>query len=274
MPLPSPWERRLFSPQTVAVIADILSDAAARAPAFGLDNALRFAFPAAAKTGTSRAFTDNWTVGFTRERTVAVWAGNMSGETMRHVSGITGAGPLFHRIMALAMAGIKKPLPLYDAALEEREVCALSGELAGPHCPGTVLEKFAPGTAPREQCSMHSRGGLDLGPRFYDWAAHEGVRTQTLAQSAGEHATLAFPRDGDEFLRGRDLPDAFQTIPVRALSPRGGGILEWQLDDGPRAQLPPPFSARIPASRGKHVLRLYRPGLSSPDATAVFTVSG
>jgi penicillin-binding protein 1C len=147
LPLPKPWGR-LFSETTAAIVADILSDAAARAPAFGLDNSLRFSFPAAAKTGTSRAFTDNWTVGFTRERTAAVWVGNMTGATMKHVSGITGAGPLFHRLLSLAMAGMEKPLPLYDAQLEEREVCALSGELAGPHCPSTVAEKFAPGTAP------------------------------------------------------------------------------------------------------------------------------
>src|SRR5207302_10949316 len=101
-----------------ALVTDILADPAARAPAFGLDNVLRFPYPVAAKTGTSRAFTDNWTVGFTRERTVAVWVGNMSGETMHHVSGITGAGPLFHRAMSLAMEGLA-PAPLYDVLLEE-----------------------------------------------------------------------------------------------------------------------------------------------------------
>jgi len=274
LPLPPPWERRLFSPQTAALIADILSDASARAPSFGLDNALRFAFPAAAKTGTSRAFTDNWTVGFTRERTVAVWVGNMTGETMRQVSGITGAGPLFHRILALAMARIEKPAPLYDAPLEEREVCALSGELAGPHCPGTVREKFAPGTAPRTQCAMHGGGGLDLGPRFYDWAAHEGVRTLSAAAAGGVRAALAFPRDGDEFLRGRDLPDEYQTIPVRALAPRGGGELELQLDDRPRARLPAPFSTRIPTVHGRHLLRVFRSGAVQPDMRVSFVVDG
>ncbi|MGZ6142898.1 MAG: penicillin-binding transpeptidase domain-containing protein, partial [Myxococcales bacterium] len=262
LPQPRLAERRLFQPATAALLADILADPAARAPAFGLDNALRFPFPAAAKTGTSRAFTDNWTAGFTAERTVAVWVGNMTGETMRHVSGITGAGPLFHRILALSMAGIEKPAPLSEAALEEHEVCALSGELAGPHCPSSVREKFAPGTAPRAQCSMHQRGGTDLGPRFYDWASHEGVRT--LHGAAMTRAELEFPRDGDDFVLSRDLPDRFQTIPVRAV----GTSLELQLDGGPRT----PFSARIPAARGRHVLRLFRAGSPAPDATAEFTV--
>ncbi|HUJ29372.1 MAG TPA: transglycosylase domain-containing protein [Myxococcales bacterium] len=266
LPLPPPWQRRLFTPAVAAIIADILSDPAARAPAFGLDNALRFSFPVAAKTGTSRAFTDNWTAGYTRERTVAVWVGNMSGETMRHVSGITGAGPLFHRILSLAMAGVQKPRPLSDVALEEHDVCALSGELAGPACPGIVRERFIAGTAPREQCPMHGDGGLDLGPRFYDWAAHEGVRT-LRGSSPGEHAELAFPRDGDEFLRGRDLPDEFQTIPVRVVA---RGAVDLQLDDGPRT----PATSRVPARPGRHLLRVYRAAESTPDATVSFVVRG
>jgi penicillin-binding protein 1C len=272
LPLAKPWERRLFSPVTAALVADILADSAARAPAFGLDNALRFPFPAAAKTGTSRAFTDNWTVGFTRERTVAVWVGNMSGVTMKHVSGITGAGPLFHHILSLAMSGMDQPMPLYDAQLDRRQVCSLSGERAGPHCPSTVAETFAPGTAPRARCSMHGAAGVDLGPRFYEWAAHEGVRT--LAAGAGDRASLAFPREGDEFLRGSDLPDAFQTIPVRALAPRGGAALEVQLDQGPRTELRAPFSTRVPAGRGRHTLRLFRKGRIEADASASFTVDG
>ena len=274
LPLAPQRVRRLFRPVTAALLADMLSDPAARAPAFGLDNALRFAFPAAAKTGTSRAFTDNWTAGFTHERTVAVWVGNMSGETMRHVSGITGAGPLFHSVLALAMAGIEKPLPLSTAVLEECEICALSGALASAHCPSTVHEKFAPGTAPQARCAMHGAGGLDLGPRFYDWAAHEGVRTLSNAVAAASRAELAFPRDGDAFLRSRDLPDEDQTIPVRALAPRGGGALELQLDGAPRTELAAPFSTRIPARHGRHLLRIFRPGAAEPDASAAFTVDG
>ena len=255
LPLARAASRRVFSAPTAALIADILQDAAARAPAFGLDNALRFPFPAAAKTGTSRAFTDNWTVGFTRERTVAVWVGNMSGETMRHVSGITGAGPLFQRALLLAMEGVE-PAPLYDAVFDERELCALSGELAGDACPARVTEKFIPGTAPRGACAMHRGGPVDLGPRFYDWAAHEGVHSATSAAAGGAQAALIFPEDGDEFLRGADLPDAFQTIPVRALAPRGGA-LELQVDQGPRSALPAPLQHAHPGgARQAHAAAL------------------
>jgi penicillin-binding protein 1C len=272
---PAPIGTRFIGAQAAALVADMLSDAGARAPSFGLDNALRFPFPVAAKTGTSRAFTDNWTAGFTHERTVAVWVGNMSGATMHHVSGITGAGPLFQRAMLLAMDGVATPAPLSEGvSLEEHAICALSGELAGPECPSTVREKFVPGSAPKRTCAMHGPEGLDVGAHYYDWAAHEGLHTLAKAESGGPLAALAFPADGDEFLRDRDLPDEDQTIPIRALAPRGGGLLELQLDDGPRAQLAAPYSTRVPARRGAHSLRLYRSGASTPDETIAFRVDG
>ncbi len=276
LPLPAQIPgKRFLRKEAAAIIADILSDAGARAPSFGLDNALRFPFPVAAKTGTSRAFTDNWTAGFTRERTVAVWVGNMSGATMHHVSGITGAGPLFQRAMTLAMEGVANPQPLArGVALEERTICALSGELAGPHCASTAQEKFIPGSVPKRLCAMHTEAGVDLGAHYYDWAAHEGIATLSTSETGGTRAALAFPSDGDEFLRDRDLPDEDQTIPVRALAPRGGGMLELQLDDGPRTLLAAPYSTRIPAQHGTHRLKIFRRGTSSPDAQTDFIVRG
>ncbi|MEZ4471213.1 MAG: transglycosylase domain-containing protein [bacterium] len=84
------------------LLADILADPVARAPAFGRHSPLELPFPAAAKTGTSTDFTDNWTVGFTTAVTVAVWVGNFDGRPMEGVSGITGAGRLWNRVMRAA----------------------------------------------------------------------------------------------------------------------------------------------------------------------------
>ncbi|MBS2022294.1 MAG: penicillin-binding protein 1C [Deltaproteobacteria bacterium] len=273
IPLAHPTSRRFLRANAAGLIADILSDPAARAPAFGLDNALRFPFPVAAKTGTSRAFTDNWTAGFTHERTVAVWVGNMSGQTMQHVSGITGAGPLFHRAMTLAMAHLESPQPLSEQRYEERDVCALSGELAGASCPSKVHEKFIAGHVPKRTCGMHSERGVDLGPQFYDWAHREGIAT-LQERTAGARASIAFPTEGDEFLREVDLPDAHATIPVRALPADGARALELQLDDGPSEALDAPYSTRVPARAGKHVLRLFKPGANEPDARVRFNVRG
>jgi penicillin-binding protein 1C len=89
--------RRFVSSGAAALVLDILDDPVARVPGFGVETPLDFPFPAAAKTGTSRHFTDNWAVATTAGFTVAVWVGNFSGRPMQGVSGITGAGPLLYR---------------------------------------------------------------------------------------------------------------------------------------------------------------------------------
>ena len=54
---------------------------------------------AAVKTGTSQAYHDNWTIGFTRDVTVGVWVGNFDPRPLTGSSGVTGAGPIFHAVM-------------------------------------------------------------------------------------------------------------------------------------------------------------------------------
>jgi len=84
-------------------VINILSDNNARIDAFGEDSALSFAYQVAAKTGTTRDFRDNFAIGFTSEVVVFVWVGNADGSPMREVSGITGAGPIFNKVMNLVM---------------------------------------------------------------------------------------------------------------------------------------------------------------------------
>ncbi len=138
-----------MSERDAELVVDVLKDHDARAGAFGERSVLDFPFDVAAKTGTSKGYRDNWTVGFTRAVTVAVWAGNFDGAPMTNVSGITGAGPLFHAIMDAAMRDRpREPLPVTqatraradDGRLERVDVCALSGEVAGPDCPHRIAE--------------------------------------------------------------------------------------------------------------------------------------
>src|SRR5206468_3127544 len=94
--------RTLVGPRTAFWITDILSDSEAREYAFGRGGSLDFPFPVAAKTGTSQAFHDNWTVGYSRHVTVGVWVGNFDRRPLRNSSGVTGAGPIFHAVMLAA----------------------------------------------------------------------------------------------------------------------------------------------------------------------------
>lgn len=96
---PSQPSIRCFSEESSYLITSILRDNAARFHSFGSHSALRFPFPCAVKTGTSSDFRDNFCVGFTDRYTVGVWVGNLDNSPMKGVSGVTGAGPIFHQIM-------------------------------------------------------------------------------------------------------------------------------------------------------------------------------
>ena len=92
-------DRQIVDPAAAAIIRDILSDPAARTATFGEDNGLVLPFPAAVKTGTSKALRDNWCIGFSDRYTVGVWVGNFEGDPMVGVSGTTGAASAWRAIM-------------------------------------------------------------------------------------------------------------------------------------------------------------------------------
>lgn len=106
--LDRPWTLRAGSPPAAAtrrlsereafLIADILSDNQARLLTFGANSPLRLPFQVAVKTGTSQSYRDNWTVGYTPEYTVGVWAGNFDNTPMQDVSGVTGAAPIWRDV--------------------------------------------------------------------------------------------------------------------------------------------------------------------------------
>ena len=95
----------LMDKRAAFLISDILSDRGARNTTFGLENPLATRFWTAAKTGTSKDMRDNWCLGYSEKYTVGVWLGNFSGESMRNVSGVSGAAPIWLAVMNYLHAG-------------------------------------------------------------------------------------------------------------------------------------------------------------------------
>jgi penicillin-binding protein 1C len=234
----------VIEPRIAAVLTDILSDDAARSAAFGRDSALAFPFPVAAKTGTSKGYRDNWTVGYTHEVTVAVWVGNFDGTPMTGSTGVTGAGPLFHDVMLAAMRGrAMAPLVQHDG-LVELEVCALSGDRPGSSCRHRVEELFLHEHAPERECAIHVRSYVDTSngllvhpgcadaeprifeaypPRYAAWAAVAGRPTaptawsprcapESLPSATRQVARIVEPADGARFLVDAALPEAQEVV--------------------------------------------------------------
>lgn len=114
-----------LSQESCYLIADILTDNQARSGAFGQNSILRLPFPCAVKTGTSSDFRDNWCLGFTADVTVGVWIGNFDNTPMAGISGVSGAGPIFHRTMLavhddLPARAITKPSSISRISIDER----------------------------------------------------------------------------------------------------------------------------------------------------------
>jgi membrane peptidoglycan carboxypeptidase len=111
---------QVISPQLAYMMTNVLSDNTDRTPEFYDCNVLQLyansqqdcwngnrgvVRPAAAKTGTTNDFRDNWTVGYTTDYVMGVWAGNDDNSPMIDVSGISGAAPIWHDSMLLAEQG-------------------------------------------------------------------------------------------------------------------------------------------------------------------------
>ena len=103
---------RIFSQESSWIIGDILSDRYARVPTFGVDSALSTPFWTAVKTGTSKDMRDNWTVGWSSRYTVGVWVGNSTGESMRNISGVSGAAPIWHDVMVYLHKNVASVAPV------------------------------------------------------------------------------------------------------------------------------------------------------------------
>ncbi len=193
--------RRIGGAPYWSLVTDMLADPYARAKSFGVGSVLQMPFPAAVKTGTSSDFRDTWTVGFTRDYTVGVWVGNFDGSPMRGVSGVTGAGPLWNRIMLHLYDVADDPGP-FDAPLGfvRRPICATTGRAPARDdaCPAIVREWVRPSEV----------ASLNRAPHPF---APAGLR-------------IVFPHDGDVFVRNSPadaLAARDQQIALRAIGARG-----------------------------------------------------
>ncbi len=252
---PVPPDRRVFDPVTAWLITDILADKYARANAFGTSSVLALPFPCAAKTGTSKAYRDNWTVGYTPGYVVAVWVGNFDADPMVDVSGITGAGPVFADVMRYLERRHPSGAFPEPAGIVHQDVCPESGVLRGPDCPYTLREVFAPGTEPRETCPVHRQKGYEQYPPDYQpWMEDRGMPRPPAAGPLTGDVRIAFPEEGDFFRIDPLLRPEYQRIKLRAVVPEGCQSLTFIVDSQRLPEVTGPFSTSWTLAPGTHRL--------------------
>jgi penicillin-binding protein 1C len=187
-------KRRVLDARATFIVADILSDRAARSTTFGLSNELATGFWSAVKTGTSKDMRDNWCVGFSDRYTVGVWVGNFDGGSMWDVSGVSGAAPVWRDVM--------------DYLHRDRP----SRPPAAP--PGVVRQtvRFAPAVEP-ERGEWFVRG--------------TEVALVEMLPPAKRAPRIVYPAADSVIALDPDIPAPLQRVSLRAY---GGAGLRWELD--------------------------------------------
>lgn len=150
-----PSKKRVVSEETSYILSDILSDNFARRIEFGTRSALEIpGYKVAVKTGTTDMKKDNWTIGYTPDFVVAVWVGNNDNSPMNQylASGITGAAPIWNRVMSYL-------LTKYGARWYEKPA-----DIVEKQCYFGKTEYFLKGTETKANCSTAILGTPNVTP--------------------------------------------------------------------------------------------------------------
>ncbi len=164
---------QVISPETAFLISHILLDNNARSAAFGSQSELVIPnHSVSVKTGTTDDKRDNWTIGYTPQFLVSVWVGNNDNSPMHPYlsSGVTGAAPIWNKIMRHLLENQPDIWPKQPEGVVGAQVCSLTGlkPASDGACP-TRFEYFIKGTVPTEienlkQAAIIDKATQDLAP--------------------------------------------------------------------------------------------------------------
>jgi penicillin-binding protein 1C len=246
---------RVFSEEVSYLVFDILSDPDARKPMFGDRVPLNLPFPVALKTGTTKAYTDLWAIGVTREYTVGVWAGNFDGSPTHHVMSTEGATPLVRAIYTAIAARFGNPTaPDRPTAIVTADICPLSGKRRGPHCEHGKRELFLAGHVPSEPCDWHQHAcgsTLIVYPReLQPWIRATGrPAAPSCASDPNTALAITSPVDGARYVLEPYRPATLQRPPLAAVP--ADAQVHWTIAGEPaETWVPKPGTHRVVVARG------------------------
>lgn len=135
-------KRETVIPSEVAfLINETLSDDVARRLVFSPGSLLNISGKkVAVKTGTTNNLRDNWCIGWTPSYLVASWVGNNDNSPMSWVaSGISGATPIWHKIMSAVLEGRENETWDVPSGIQKVNVCGkeeylISGQELSTDC--------------------------------------------------------------------------------------------------------------------------------------------
>lgn len=231
------------------LIGDVLSDPEARAPSFGRHGPLELPFRCAVKTGTSSDFRDNWCIGYTRDFTVGVWAGNFDHTPMKGLSGVSGAGPIFRRVMIRSQRDsvpgwLERPGSIVALRVDARTGKSLNDSFETSFARNEYgLNDRTP--VPAAISDYDREGKVLLDASYEEWfQGTDNVRRSELAlapdRAAPEPLKILAPADGMTCLLDPELPSGGRKFRLATNLP---GVAVWssetlEFESGPNATDP------------------------------------
>ncbi|MCK6542647.1 penicillin-binding protein 1C [bacterium] len=271
---------RIFTPESIFLVSDILSDPIARIPAFGYDSPLSFPYPVAAKTGTSSDFRDNWTIGYTRDYTVGVWVGNFDNTPMDRISGITGAGKIFHALMDALYPSTAPHGFVTPHTLHKTPICALSGQRAHPGCGAVIDEYFMKTSSVLTTCTWHDQRGIirfeTIPQEYRAWFSSAGNHTSIHASAPDNISNtiqIIQPSNNTVYKIDPNLRLSHQSITFRVIGPNQTKRIRWYINGTLYRETNDTFEIVWPIKPGKHTLRAQAEhALQTSESTVHFEV--
>jgi len=235
---------RVLDPRIAYLITNILSDNSARLATYGPNSVLQIGRPAAVKTGTTTDYRDNWTVGYTPDLVVGAWVGNADNTPMINISGVEGAGPIWHDFIRAALNGKPEAQFVQPPGLVRAEVCAMSGLLPTQYCPLKRSELFIEGTQPTQPDTFYQPFKIDaatgsladsttppertitqvflvLPPQAQEWAHSRGISEPPIGHQStvsSQPLQITSPDDATVYNISPRLPISSQQITFSIVS--------------------------------------------------------
>ena len=157
---PDTERRPVITQQLAYLITHVLSDEAARWPSLGHPNALEIGRPAAAKVGGTSDQQDTWTIGYTPQIVVGVWAGNGNPASEGAIPSKVSAA-LWNVITQYATQALSPAAWEVPPGISFVDVCDPSGQLPTRHCLTVVSEVFLNGNEPTQFDTLYQASQIN-----------------------------------------------------------------------------------------------------------------
>lgn len=196
------------------------------------------------KTGTSYGRKDAWSIGYNKNFTVGVWAGNFSGVGVPDLSGANVATPLLFKIFNTIDYDSDEEWFTQPDDCDIRQVCSETGMTPSGHCSSLVTDYFIPlisstracdnwqeiMTSPDEKISYCKSCAPQTGykkkwykiiePDMQAWFEENRIAYQKIPQHnpncelifKGAAPAITFPVNGMEYIINRKNPEPLQLI--------------------------------------------------------------